>query len=44
MPAWTDLKQTSRLNADGTNGEIRLIKREDGSVVHGPKRWQCRAI
>jgi len=30
---WPDPKQTYLLNADGTNNEIRVIKRDDGSVV-----------
>lgn len=30
---WPDPKQTWLLNADGENNEIRIIKREDGSVV-----------
>ena len=30
---WPDPKQTYLLNADGENDEIRILKREDGSVV-----------
>src|ERR1700730_14983229 len=30
---WPDAKQTWLLNADGTNNEIRVIRREDGAVV-----------
>jgi hypothetical protein len=30
---WPDSKQTYLLNADGENDEIRILKREDGSVV-----------
>jgi hypothetical protein len=30
---WPDPKQTYLLSADGANNEIRVIKREDGSVV-----------
>jgi DNA-binding beta-propeller fold protein YncE len=30
---WPDPKQTYLLNADGENNEIRIIKREDGSVA-----------
>jgi hypothetical protein len=30
---WPDPKQIYLLNADGTNNEIRVIKRDDGSVV-----------
>jgi NHL repeat len=30
---WPDPKQTWLLSADGTNNEIRVLKREDGSVV-----------
>jgi DNA-binding beta-propeller fold protein YncE len=33
LALWPDPKQTYLLNADGTNNEIRVIKREDGSVV-----------
>jgi DNA-binding beta-propeller fold protein YncE len=30
---WPDPKQTWLLSADGSNNEIRVLKREDGSVV-----------
>jgi hypothetical protein len=30
---WPDPQQTYLLSADGENNEIRIIKREDGSVV-----------
>ena len=33
LAIWPDPKQTWLLNADGENNEIRIIKREDGSVV-----------
>jgi len=33
LAIWPDPKQTYLLNADGENNEIRIIKREDGSVV-----------
>jgi DNA-binding beta-propeller fold protein YncE len=33
LAIWPDPKQTYLLNADGTNNEIRVIKREDGSAV-----------
>jgi DNA-binding beta-propeller fold protein YncE len=33
LAIWPDAKQTYLLNADGENNEIRIIKREDGSVV-----------
>jgi DNA-binding beta-propeller fold protein YncE len=33
LAIWPDPKQTWLLNADGTNNEIRVIKRDDGSVV-----------
>jgi DNA-binding beta-propeller fold protein YncE len=33
LALWPDAKQTYLLNADGTNNEIRVVKREDGSVV-----------
>ncbi len=33
LALWPDPKQTYLLNADGTNNEIRIIKRDDGSVV-----------
>jgi DNA-binding beta-propeller fold protein YncE len=33
LALWPDAKQTWLLNADGTNNEIRVIRREDGSVV-----------
>lgn len=33
---WPDPKQTYLLSADGENNEIRILKREDGSVVGKP--------
>jgi hypothetical protein len=33
LAIWPDPKQTYLLNADGENNEIRILKREDGSVV-----------
>ena len=33
LAIWPDPKQTWLLNADGTNNEIRVIKRDDGRVV-----------
>ncbi|WP_426434225.1 hypothetical protein [Bradyrhizobium genosp. P] len=33
LALWPDPKQTYLLNADGANNEIRVIKRDDGSVV-----------
>jgi len=33
LAIWPDPKQTWLLNADGENNEIRILKREDGSVV-----------
>ena len=33
LALWPDPKQSYLLNADGENNEIRVIKREDGSVV-----------
>jgi DNA-binding beta-propeller fold protein YncE len=33
LAIWPDPKQTWLLNADGTNNEIRVIRRDDGSVV-----------
>jgi DNA-binding beta-propeller fold protein YncE len=33
LALWPDPKQTYLLNADGENNEIRIIKREDGSVA-----------
>jgi DNA-binding beta-propeller fold protein YncE len=33
LAIWPDPKQTYLLNADGTNNEIRVIRRDDGSVV-----------
>ncbi len=43
---WPDRKQTYLLSADGENNEIRVLKRDDGTVVgsFGPQRSQCRAI
>jgi DNA-binding beta-propeller fold protein YncE len=32
---WPDPKQTYLLSADGENNEVRVLKREDGSVVGG---------
>jgi DNA-binding beta-propeller fold protein YncE len=33
LAIWPDTKQTYLLNADGENNEIRILKRDDGSVV-----------
>jgi sugar lactone lactonase YvrE len=33
LALWPDPKQTYLLNADGENNEIRILKRDDGSVV-----------
>jgi hypothetical protein len=33
LAIWPDLKQTYLLSADGENNKIRIIKRDDGSVV-----------
>jgi len=33
LALWPDPNQTYLLNADGANNEIRVVKREDGSVV-----------
>ncbi|MHC2463011.1 NHL repeat-containing protein [Bradyrhizobium embrapense] len=33
LALWPDPKQTYLLNADGANNEIRVLKRDDGSVV-----------
>jgi DNA-binding beta-propeller fold protein YncE len=33
LALWPDPKQSYLLNADGTNQEIRVIKRDDGTVV-----------
>ena len=33
LAIWPDPQQTWLLNADGENNEIRILKREDGSVV-----------
>jgi DNA-binding beta-propeller fold protein YncE len=33
LALWPDPKQTYLLSADGENNEIRILKREDGSVV-----------
>jgi len=33
LALWPDPKQTYLLNADGENNEIRILRREDGSVV-----------
>ena len=43
---WPDPKQTYLLSADGANNEIRVLKRDDGSVVGSfrPQRPQRRAI
>ena len=43
---WPDPKQTWLLSADGANNEIRVIKREDGTVVgqFGQQRQKRRAI
>ena len=43
---WPDPKQTYLLSADGANNEIRVIKREDGTVVgqFRPQRPQRRAV
>ncbi|WJR81808.1 hypothetical protein [Bradyrhizobium sp. NP1] len=35
LALWPDPKQTYLLSADGENNEIRILKREDGSVVGG---------
>ena len=46
LAIWPDPKQTYLLNADGENNEIRILKRDDGSVVgsFGAQRPQCRPI
>jgi len=43
---WPDPKQTYLLSADGENNEIRVLKRDDGTVVGSfwPQRPQCRAV